>query len=72
MRTRRTWASYSGMVALALLAVSCTESVAPERTRVAPSFSYSPNGVTPNRSSSAMGQSGSLIVKAGQPGSNTD
>ena len=63
-----TVASRAGLlVAVALFAVSCTESVSPERSRPVPSFSYSPNGVTFNKSNATMGMSGQLLIKGFNP-----
>jgi hypothetical protein len=61
-------ASRAGLlVAVALFAVSCTESVSPERSRPVPSFSYSPSGVTFNKSNGTMGMSGRLLIKGFNP-----
>jgi len=71
MGNRMTVASYAGLLAVALVATSCTDSVSPERTRFVPSFSYSTNGITLSRSVGLVGYNGQLIIKgfngAGNP-----
>jgi len=54
----------AGLLTTALLALSCSESVGPERgSPGAPSFSFSPNGITLNTDNGALGYSGRLIRK---------
>jgi hypothetical protein len=63
-----TVASRAGLlVAVALFAISCTESVGPERSRYTPSFSYAANGITLNQANGAMGYNGQLIIKGFNP-----
>lgn len=68
MAKMTTVVSRAGLVAVALVAMSCTESVSPERSRYTPSFSYSPNGVTLNKSIGSMGHTNTqLLVKGFNP-----
>ena len=54
----------AGVLTTALLAISCSESVGPERgSPGAPSFSFSPNGITLNTDNGALGYSGRVIRK---------
>ncbi|HXO86285.1 MAG TPA: hypothetical protein VN803_12255, partial [Gemmatimonadales bacterium] len=67
MKKLKAVASRAGLVAFALLAVSCTESTSPERSRSIPSFSYSPNGVSLSRSVGTLAQSGNFLIKGFNP-----
>jgi len=62
-----TVASYAGLLAVALFALSCTESISPERSGSAPSFSFSANGITLSRSAGTLNQSGQLLIKGFNP-----
>jgi len=54
----------AGLLAIALLAVSCSESVGPERGSVgAPLFSFSANGITLRTDNGSLGYSGQVIRK---------
>jgi hypothetical protein len=59
--------SRAGLLAVALFAISCTESVGPERSRYTPSFSYSANGVTFSRAVGSLNMSGQLLIKGFNP-----
>src|SRR6267143_5569802 len=64
---RTTVASRAWLLVFGLFAISCTESVGPERGRFIPGFSYSANGVTLSRSVGTSGQNTQLLIKGFNP-----
>jgi hypothetical protein len=67
MVKRTTVVSRAGLLALALFALSCTESVGPDRSPHLPSFSYSASGITSNRTVGTMNMGGQLLIKGFNP-----
>jgi hypothetical protein len=68
MQNRIPFVSRAGLVAVALFAISCTDSVGPERRHAdTPSFSFSANGITLNRSAGVLNGGGQLLIKGFNP-----
>src|SRR5687768_863077 len=65
MEQRFAFARRAGLLAVTLLAVNCSDSVGPKRNAVgSPAFSFSPNGITLNTHSGALGyQATTNIIK---------
>jgi hypothetical protein len=58
----------SPLLAAALVAVACTEATGPDRRGPgAPSFSFSPNGITLNESNGSLRENGRILIKGFDP-----
>src|SRR6266568_4289194 len=55
------------ILAAALLAAACSDSIGPERRPAPPLFSFSSNGITLDQQNSAMGEPGRRLVKGFNP-----